>query len=436
MSGRHSAVAGRERLAAVRRELGVPMYRNAYALMLNTVVNSGLGLLYWIVAARTSSPEEVGRGNALISLMLLVSILTQADFGQALIRFLPKAGAGTRRFVLTAYGTAVGLAVVAAGGVMTWCALLDPADPLHVSLPLAVWFVVSTAAWSVFHLQDSALTGLRASVWIPLENGVYGLVKLGLLVVVAHLGVADGVFLSWNLPVLALLVPVSLLLFRRLVPRHAASAIAGEGPPARSVLIRYLAGGYVGHLAGQLSSTYLPVLVVQLLGSAQGGFFLPAQTAFVAMTLLSQAIVASLVVEAATDEEHAHRHARAMARRIATIVWPAAAVVGLGAPWLLLLFGREYSENATTLLQLLMLTVLPKIVTALYNTRCRLQNRTGRIAVLQCLQAAVLLGGTAALAGTWGLVAVGWAALAAEAVPALLLAPTVVAWLRRGWPAN
>jgi O-antigen/teichoic acid export membrane protein len=121
-----------------------------------------------------------------------------------------------------------------------------------------------------------------------------------------------------------------------------------------------------------------------------------------------------------------------MARRIATIVWPAAAVVGLGAPWLLLLFGREYSENATTLLQLLMLTVLPKIVTALYNTRCRLQNRTGRIAVLQCLQAAVLLGGTAALAGTWGLVAVGWAALAAEAAPALLLAPTVVTWLRRG----
>ena len=73
------------------------MYRDAYALMLNTIVNSGLGLLYWIVAARTSSPEDVGRGNALISLMLLVSVLTQVDFGQALIRFLPRAGTGTRR---------------------------------------------------------------------------------------------------------------------------------------------------------------------------------------------------------------------------------------------------------------------------------------------------------------------------------------------------
>jgi hypothetical protein len=63
VSGRRSADAGRERLAAVRRELGVPMYRNAYALMLNTVVNSALGLLYWVVAARTSSPEDVGRGT-------------------------------------------------------------------------------------------------------------------------------------------------------------------------------------------------------------------------------------------------------------------------------------------------------------------------------------------------------------------------------------
>jgi len=305
---RHSAArtgrarTGRARtghVARLRRELQVPMYRDAYALMLNTIVNSGLGLLYWIVAARTSTPEVVGRGNALISLMLLVSVLTQVDFGQALIRFLPRAGAGTRRLVLISYGVAVGLSVLGAAVAMVWCHfLLDPTDPLYVSLPFACWFVVSTAVWSVFSLQDSALTGLRASVWIPLENAVYGVVKLGLLVVVAQTSLSDGVFTSWTLPVVALLVPVNLLLFRRLIPRHAAAAVDPH-VPSRQVLTRYLGGGYVGHLAGQMSSTFLPVLVVQLLGSAQGGYYLPAQTAFAAMTLLSQAIVSSLVVEAA-----------------------------------------------------------------------------------------------------------------------------------------
>jgi hypothetical protein len=48
---------------------------------------------------------------------------------------------------------------------MAWChLLLEPGDPLYVSLPFAAWFVVSTAAWSLFALQDSALTGLRAAV--------------------------------------------------------------------------------------------------------------------------------------------------------------------------------------------------------------------------------------------------------------------------------
>ena len=97
--------------------------------------------------------------------------------------------------------------------------------------------------------------------------------------------------------------------------------------------------------------------------------------------------MSSLVVEAVKDEAHAPRYAAAMLRRIAVIVWPAAAVVAIGAPWLLMLFGPEYRENATFLLQLLMLTVFPKVVTSLFNTRCRLQNRTGRIAVLQSLQA-------------------------------------------------
>jgi hypothetical protein len=93
---RRSAAVTLGPLGGLLRELHVPMYRNAYALMVNTVVNSGLGLLYWIVAAHTSSPEEVGRGNALISLMLLVSVLTQVDFGQALIRFLPGRGPAPR----------------------------------------------------------------------------------------------------------------------------------------------------------------------------------------------------------------------------------------------------------------------------------------------------------------------------------------------------
>ena len=417
-------------LAGLRRELSVPLYRNAYALMANTAGNSILGLLYWVLAARTFPDAAVGRGNALISLMMLVSTFTQLNWSGALIRFLPRAGRSARQMLLTAYLMATGLAAVAAAAVMAYCHFARaPDDPLYVSAGVAVWFVVATVAWSVFNLQDAALTGMRSAVWVPLENGVYGLVKLVLLVVVARTSLSDGVFASWTIPVIALLVPVNLLLFRRVLPRHA-SAEPDAPPPGRRVLARYMAGDYAAQAFTQLSSTFLPVLVVSLLGAAQGAYYLPAQTAFAAMGMLATAITSSLVVEAARDEQATHRLARAMLRRICVLVLPAGAFVGLAAPWLLELFGSQYRAGATTVLQLMMLSLLPRVPVALYVTKCRLDNRTGTLALLQFTQAAVVIGGTAVFAPTAGLVAVGWSVLAAEVVPALAVARPVARWLR------
>jgi O-antigen/teichoic acid export membrane protein len=418
-------------LAGLRRELSVPLYRNAYALMANTAGNSILGLLYWVLAARTFPDAAVGRGNALIALMMLVSTFTQLNWSGALIRFLPRAGRSAQRMLVTAYVMATALAAVAAAAVMAYCHFARaPDDPLYVSTGVAVWFVVSTMAWSVFNLQDAALTGLRSAVWVPLENGLYGLVKLVLLVVVARSSLSEGVFASWTVPVIALLVPVNLLLFRRILPRHATAQPDAQQMPPRGVLARYMAGDYAAQAFTQLSSTFLPVLVVSLLGAAQGAYYLPAQTAFAAMGMLATAITSSLVVEAARDEQATHRLARAMLRRICVLVLPAGAFVGLAAPWLLELFGSQYRAGATTVLQLMMLSLLPRVPVALYVTKCRLDNRTGTLALLQFTQAALVIGGTAVFAPTAGLVAVGWSVLAAEVVPALAVARPVARWLR------
>ena len=418
-------------LAGLRRELSVPLYRNAYALMANTAGNSILGLLYWVLAARTFPDAAVGRGNALIALMMLVSTFTQLNWSGALIRFLPRAGRSAQRMLVTAYVMATALAAVAAAAVMAYCHFARaPDDPLYVSTGVAVWFVVSTMAWSVFNLQDAALTGLRSAVWVPLENGLYGLVKLVLLVVVARSSLSEGVFASWTVPVIALLVPVNLLLFRRIMPRHATAQPDAQQMPARGVLARYMAGDYAAQAFTQLSSTFLAVLVVSLLGAAQGAYYLPAQTAFAAMGMLATAITSSLVVEAARDEAATHRLARAMLRRICVLVLPAGAFVALAAPWLLELFGSQYRAAATTVLQLMMLSLLPRVPVALYVTKCRLENRTGMLALLQGTQAALVVGGTALFAPTAGLVAVGWSVVAAEVVPALLVARPVARWLR------
>jgi O-antigen/teichoic acid export membrane protein len=414
----------------LRRELGTPLHRNAYALMANTAVNSGLGLAYWVLAARVFPAAEVGRSSALVSLMVLVSTLTQLNFGGALVRFMPRAGHGARRLLLGAYAVAVAVACAGSAGVMLWCALVVPADaPLHVGAGFAAWFVVSTMVWSVFTLQDAALTGMRSASWIPLENGLYGLLKLGLLVVMAAVAVPDGVFTSWSAPVVVLLVGVNLLIFRRVLPRHAAATAPTQQVPGRRALARYMVGDYAAQTFNQLSSTFLPVLVVMLLGAEAGAWFLPAQTVFAAIGLLAAAITSSLVVEAATDEARAPQLAAAVLRRICLVVLPAAAVVALAAPWLLELYGPAYRAGATLVLQLMMVSLVPRVVVALAISRLRLERRTGALALLQLAQAVILVGGTVVFARTVGLAAVGWSAIAAELLPALVVGPSLARWL-------
>ena len=109
-----------------------------------------------------------------------------------------------------------------------------------------------------------------------------------------------------------------------------------------------------------------------------------------------------------------------------------AVLLALAAPWVLDLFGPQYRANATLLLQLLMLSTFPRVVVSLYVTKMRLDNRTGALAVMQIVQAVAIVGGTAALLGPLGLVAVGWSALVTEVVLAIVVAPPVIRWLRSG----
>ena len=84
-----------------------------------------------------------------------------------------------------------------------------------------IWFIVATMAWTIFALQDSVLVGLRQATWVPLENLVFSIVKLILLVTMATLLNAYGIFVSWAIPMALLLLPINWLIFARLAPAHA-----------------------------------------------------------------------------------------------------------------------------------------------------------------------------------------------------------------------
>jgi hypothetical protein len=65
------------------------------------------------------------------------------------------------------------------------------------------------------------LAGMQQTVWVPIENTIFALVKIALLLLFAWPVARYGIFASWTIPGAAVLLPVSYLIFRRLLPRHA-----------------------------------------------------------------------------------------------------------------------------------------------------------------------------------------------------------------------
>jgi peptidoglycan/xylan/chitin deacetylase (PgdA/CDA1 family)/O-antigen/teichoic acid export membrane protein len=437
MSGRRVAPIGDGRLAKrFRVQAADPLMRSAYSLTVNVALTAGLGVAYWIVAARLYDTETVGRDAALIAAMIELSTICQLNMVNALTRFLPSLERGTARALLGAYGLSGGVALVVGVGFVVGAPMIsDEFGFLRESLLFAGLYVLAQILWTWFALQDAALTAMRRAPWLPVENGVFGVLKLAALPLALALGAAHGVFLASALPVVLLLVPVNLFLFRTAIPEHlrrhrpAGSALRRLG---RRRLVGFLAQDYGATVLAQASTTALPLLIVALLGSSANAYFYIPYMMIATFNLLFFSVSMSLVVEGALAEHRIRALAARMARRFGLPIVIGAVVMVAAAPLILLPFGADYVREGTPVLRILACGCLFRAVTMLYIAISRLQGKGARILAVECIQMMLLLGGVATLANPLGLPGVALSWLGATAIVGLPSLAFLVRFFRVG----
>lgn len=408
-----------------------PMLRNGYALVLNVGLTTVLGVLFWIVAARTYSAADVGRGSALVSALILLSNLSQLGMVNGLVRFLPTAGNRSGRLVAHGYAVSGGLAVLLGFGFTLLAPWLSPQLAfLHGSFLASLAFAAAVLVWVVFALQDAAMTGLRRAVWVPVENGVYGVLKLAALVPLAAVAPHLGVVAAWVLPVLLLVVPVNLAIFRRWAPQQALLPPVDGRPTGLRGILRFLSFDYAGQVCYQLATSALPLVVVALLGVTSNGHFYIAWTIAVCLDLLSINLAQSLTVESALDPRRLAELLRRLVPRLAAIQGTNVAVLLIGTPLLLSFYGRGYVVESTTPMRLLALGLLPRAVIVTTIAIARVRRRTERVFAIQAATAVGVLGLSFTLAPSWGLTGVATAWLLTQAAIATAVLPRLIREVR------
>jgi len=403
-----------------RREK-LSLYRNSLFLMSTTVANAGLGYLYWLIAAREVSASSVGLAAGCIGAFGALSWVASMGIQSTLVQVLPGLAADQdawNRFFTAAllYPTVLAAALGAVGAVLlgvfshSYANLLTPGT-------LAL-FVFGTCATAISLAVDACFISLRRSGRQFARNFLFGLLKLGVLVIPLALslhGTPDVVIFSWafGVSVSSLIVVVFLL---PPVRPHFRLRLGGF---EALVAQRRVMTGYLLTSLGGLMPTYLfPVIVVAILGDAQDAYFYFTWSTGFIFFMVSASIAQALFSESVNTSQ-VNRQVRKAAVFIAIILLPLGTAVYVLGGHLLGLFGSAYRAHGTGLLRICVVSAVPDAVTNVYVTVLFVTRRVTEASLLNLSMAAVALGGASLLLPSLGIDAVGWAWLAAQTLGSL-----------------
>jgi O-antigen/teichoic acid export membrane protein len=412
--------------------LRTPLYANAYALMANQIASAGLGILYWMLAARLYSPEVVGQNSAIISILMLLAALSELGLKEAMIRFIPRMRAQTARTIIYTYGA--NLIATVLFGMIFFVAnhYLRLVTNLWGEPSGIGWLILAAMAWGVFYVQDGVLMGLRQAVWVLIENSLFSFSKIVLLVVAVRVFYDYGIVASWFLPTPALVLLVNVLVFWRFLPKHVKIPSDQATPITTRQVVTSTTGDYFGTLLAEACARLLPLLVIGMLGSSANAYFYQAWIVALPLLFIPWSVITSFTVEAAANMSQIAVYSRRTLRHVALIVMPMALALFLAAPFVLGLFGEVYAHEGTTLLRWLALATPALIVNTWYLGYARVLGDVKAIILNQALVSVLTLGLSYWWLPTFGISSIGVAWLISQAVVAVLvLAKTAPLLLNR-----
>ena len=402
--------------------LTTPLYWNGYALLINTAGTSVLGFVYWILAARFYTTQAVGINAATIAAMTFLAGMARLYLEGTLVRFLPRAGQTSTRLIGYSYLVSSLVAVVVCVVFLLGLNYWTPALGFLRSLPmLAVSFLLATVAYTVFVEQDGVLIGMRQAQWVPVENVLFALVKLILLIVLAKPFPDYGIFISWTISMLLTLIPVNLLIFRKLLPEHIRQNLEPESDIGVSKIAHYAGGLYIGRLFSMAATQLLPLLVLRMEGSKAAAHFALPWMILTSMQLAIPNMMNSMIVEASRGQAQLVLYSRQAFKQISRILVPGIVFLLVSAPYILNFFGKSYASESITLLRLLALAAAPQIIIGLYLGIARVRRSTIGVIAVQATTFVVVLSLSYFFITGFGITGVGMAWLISQTIIAIVL---------------
>lgn len=399
--------------ARLSEHMSEPLYRQSYLMLAATGISAVTGFLFWIIAARFATTQEVGLAAGYFAATSFLSYLTSLALPYGLLRFGSSerfAGAVNAALWLSAATSVLG-AVVFRLGITLWSPrLLSPV----ASMDKVAIFAFFNVGLAIGLLLDSLFAARRKAGLAVVRATISGLGKLALLPVLGHSGFGIGASILLPTALCSILMWISL----PMLLAHHSHGVAIRSAETRSLCSFCLQTFPAALLAGA-PAFVLPLLVLGTLGEKSMAYFYVAWNIAFVVQLVPSIISQLTLSEGAVDLGSVRR--KAIRFSLAATV-PLVAIVVLGASIILRVYGGAYSSHSEVALRLFCLAAVPTAVVSIVGAFMRVQHRHAQITILNGVLCVLALG-FAALGGRWlGLsgLAEGW--LTGTAIASVLAA--------------
>ncbi len=294
---------------------------------------------------------------------------------------------------------------------------------------LVAFFAVSCPVWTLFSVQDYVLTAVGRATVVPIENLVFSVLKIGLLVAVIFAAVPGGIALSWVVATGLIVLPINLWLLVRLLPAHGVKTVDRAVPITVGAVGRFIGADYVGALFWQAAMMGLPVLVLDRLGAAAAAAYGMVWQFGLALYMVPSGMGQSMIAHSAADPGKVEQARRETVRRGLLLVTPVALVLALGAPLVLAVFGPSYAATGAGALAFIALSAMPNVITAAATSTARVRQRRGVQFGVPTSLSVLTIGLAWLLMPHLGVLAVGLAWLLAQCGVAVVVLITNAPWV-------
>lgn len=380
------------------------MLANVGSLVGTSAITSGLGFVYWWLAARLFPPESVGLASTAISAMFLLGNIGVLGLGTLLISELARCRTKPASLISSALLVAGIASTLLGSAFLIISARLFP-DSVTFTKSFADFclFILGVQLTTITLILDKAVIGLLRGELQLWRNFLFSIVKLAALWGAGFWlggGSALVIYTTWTVGNL-----VSLIIFT-----DGVKAVGGSIFQLQWQLIRRLKSAALVHHALNLAITapglILPLLVTSQLGAAANASFYIAWMIYGFVFVIPYHFTTVLHAVSINDPDTLAQKVRFTLKISFVIGLLSSIVLIISARLLLSLFGDYYAEEATIGLRILAISVFPTIIKIHYAAISRINNYVGRAAavlavggILELMFAAVgaSLGGLAGL---------------------------------------